>query len=104
MHFRFYAIDRYYLLLFALQFLLNTSYTNDLIDDLNWYKSNRRDQNQLPPVVSSPQALEHGLGVSLFARLSAGGMEPCLLNEQYRMHPKIAEFPSTRSEERERVW
>jgi len=54
------------------------------------------DQNQLPPVVSSPLALEHGLGVSLFARLAAGGMVPSLLNEQYRMHPKIAEFPSNR--------
>jgi superfamily I DNA and/or RNA helicase len=46
--------------------------------------------------VASPLALEHGLGVSLFARLAAGGMKPCLLNEQYRMHPKIAEFSSTR--------
>ena len=54
------------------------------------------DQNQLPPVVASPLALEHGLGVSLFARLAAGGMKPCLLNEQYRMHPKIAEFSSAR--------
>jgi hypothetical protein len=54
------------------------------------------DQNQLPPVVSCPTALEHGLGVSLFSRLAAGGLEPALLNEQYRMHPKIAEFPSRR--------
>ena len=54
------------------------------------------DQNQLPPVVSCPAALEHGLGVSLFSRLAAGGLEPALLNEQYRMHPKIAEFPSKR--------
>ena len=54
------------------------------------------DQNQLPPVVCSPQALQHGLGVSLFSRLAAGGMQPSLLNEQYRMHPKIAEFSSNR--------
>jgi hypothetical protein len=54
------------------------------------------DQNQLPPVVSCPTALEHGLGVSLFARLAAGGMQPCLLDEQYRMHPKIADFSSSR--------
>ena len=54
------------------------------------------DQNQLPPVVASPKALEHGLGVSLFARLAAGGIEPILLDEQYRMHPKIAEFPSVK--------
>ena len=30
------------------------------------------DQNQLPPVVACPSALEHGLGVSLFARLASG--------------------------------
>ena len=58
--------------------------------------SHTGDQNQLPPVVASPSALEHGLGVSLFARLAAGGMKPSLLNEQYRMHPKIAEFSSVR--------
>ena len=40
------------------------------------------DQNQLPPVVASPQALEHGLGVSLFARLAISGITPILLNEQ----------------------
>lgn len=55
-----------------------------------------RDQNQLPPVISSPHALEHGLGVSLFSRLTAAGMAPSLLDEQYRMHPKIAEFSSNR--------
>jgi len=54
------------------------------------------DQNQLPPVVTCPAALDQGLGVSLFARLTAGGMVPSLLDEQYRMHPKIAEFPSRR--------
>ena len=43
----------------------------------------------------SPVALENGLGVSLFSRLIAGGLQPLLLDEQYRMHPKIAEFPST---------
>lgn len=53
------------------------------------------DQNQLPPVIMSPVALENGLGVSLFSRLIAGGLQPLLLDEQYRMHPKIAEFPST---------
>ena len=54
------------------------------------------DQNQLPPVVSCPVALDNGLGVSLFSRLVAGGLKPSLLNEQYRMHPKIASFPSSR--------
>ena len=52
------------------------------------------DQNQLPPVVLCPDNMEKGMGVSLFARLTAAGMKPCLLDEQYRMHPKIAEFPS----------
>lgn len=52
------------------------------------------DQNQLPPVVASPVALEYGLGVSLFSRLAAGGLTPILLTDQYRMHPKIAEFSS----------
>lgn len=52
------------------------------------------DQNQLPPVVVNPACLDRGLGVSLFARLAAAGMMPALLNEQYRMHPKIAEFSS----------
>lgn len=52
------------------------------------------DQNQLPPVVAAPEALENGLGVSLFSRLVAGGLAPQLLTEQYRMHPKIAQFPS----------
>ena len=42
----------------------------------------------------SPYAAEHGLGVSLFVRLIAGGLQPLLLNEQYRIHPKIMEFPS----------
>lgn len=52
------------------------------------------DQNQLPPVVLSSKALNQGLGVSLFSRMIAGGIQPLLLNEQYRMHPKIAEFSS----------
>mmetsp|Transcript_572 Transcript_572/g.966 ORF Transcript_572/g.966 Transcript_572/m.966 type:complete len:915 (-) Transcript_572:78-2822(-) len=53
------------------------------------------DQNQLPPVVMSPSALQKGLGVSLFSRLIAGGLAPLLLNQQYRMHPAIAAFPSS---------
>lgn len=52
------------------------------------------DQNQLPPVVLSANASKHGLGISLFSRLIAGGLAPKLLTEQYRMHPKICEFPS----------
>lgn len=53
------------------------------------------DQNQLPPVVQCSEALDRGLGVSMFSRLAAAGMTPSLLNQQYRMHPKIAHFPST---------
>ena len=40
------------------------------------------------------QALEGGLGLSLFERLQQAGLTPHLLNVQYRMHPAIAEFPS----------
>ena len=54
------------------------------------------DQNQLPPVVLSPDASDKGLGASMFARLVRAGLTPSLLNEQYRMHPKIAEFPADR--------
>lgn len=54
------------------------------------------DQNQLPPVVLSPEASDKGLGASMFARLVSAGLNPALLNEQYRMHPKIAEFSSQR--------
>lgn len=53
------------------------------------------DQNQLPPQVNSPEALDQGLGISMFARLVAAGLEPFLLSEQYRMHPAIATFPSS---------
>jgi len=53
------------------------------------------DQNQLPPVIASQVALERGLGVSLFSRLVTAGLSPALLDEQYRMHPSIAQFSST---------
>lgn len=52
------------------------------------------DQNQLPPVVLSAEALARGAGISLFSRLIAAGLTPSLLAEQYRMHPKIAQFSS----------
>ena len=35
-----------------------------------------------------------GLGLSLFERLQQAGIQPMLLDTQYRMHPAIAEFPS----------
>ncbi|CAM9505335.1 unnamed protein product [Discosporangium mesarthrocarpum] len=52
------------------------------------------DQNQLPPTVMCREAEEAGLGTSLFSRLMHTGMEPILLNRQYRMHPAIADFSS----------
>ena len=52
------------------------------------------DPFQLPPTVVSSDAVQGGLGLTLFERLADAGIEPLLLNEQYRMHPAIAEFPS----------
>ena len=40
------------------------------------------------------QAEEAGMKVSMFERLQAAGLAPILLDTQYRMHPRIAEFPS----------
>lgn len=54
------------------------------------------DHHQLPPTVVSREALDRGLGRSLFERLVAIGIEPLLLDTQYRMHPTIAEFPGAR--------
>ena len=45
------------------------------------------DPQQLPPTVKSPAAAELGLGVPLLQRLAAMGLEPLLLDTQYRMHP-----------------
>ena len=68
------------------------------------------DHYQLPPTVVSPRARDGGLGQSLFARLIDLGIEPSMLQIQYRyithihthlfiifiirMHPVISEFPS----------
>ena len=52
------------------------------------------DSKQLPPTVVSRAASDAGLQVSLFERMERLGVEVCLLDQQYRMHPKIAEFPS----------
>ncbi|GAX73483.1 hypothetical protein CEUSTIGMA_g935.t1 [Chlamydomonas eustigma] len=52
------------------------------------------DPQQLPPTVRSRQAEELGLGISLFERLQKMGLQPLLLDTQYRMHPQICEFPS----------
>ena len=54
------------------------------------------DPRQLPPTVVSPGGVAAGLGVSLFERLEAAGLEPLTLDTQYRMHPGISEFPADR--------
>lgn len=45
------------------------------------------DPQQLPPTVRSREAAGLGLGVTLLQRLTAMGLEPLLLDTQYRMHP-----------------
>ena len=52
------------------------------------------DQKQLPPTVKTQRAAELGLEAPLFSRLIAMGMQPHLLDVQYRMHPAISQFPS----------
>jgi hypothetical protein len=52
------------------------------------------DHCQLPPTVLSEEAEKRGLAVSLFSRFVSQGVQPVLLDTQYRMHPVIAEFPS----------
>ncbi|KAG9040991.1 hypothetical protein FS837_012861, partial [Tulasnella sp. UAMH 9824] len=53
------------------------------------------DHQQLPPIITSPEALEGGLGVSLFERLiNEAAVPTVMLDQQYRMHPDIAAFPA----------
>ena len=60
------------------------------------------DHRQLPPTVMCEEQADRartghcdGLGMSLFERLVRhGGVQPELLNRQYRMHPSISQFPS----------
>ena len=52
------------------------------------------DHRQLPPTVISRRAENGGLRRSLFERLAAMGIEPMLLDTQYRMHPAISDFPN----------
>lgn len=52
------------------------------------------DDMQLPPTVISNKAQQLGLGLPMFTRMRFMGIQPELLNEQYRMHPDISAFPS----------
>ena len=54
------------------------------------------DQCQLPPTVTSQRAEEGGLDISLFERLLSNGLPAHMLTTQYRMHPTIREFPSSK--------
>ena len=53
------------------------------------------DPNQLPPTVKSQRAASQGLTHTLFDNILHGGVDQKLLDMQYRMHPLIAQFPST---------
>lgn len=53
------------------------------------------DHKQLPPVITSREAQNKGLGMSLFERLTEEGEVPSImLDTQYRMHPAISRFPA----------
>lgn len=52
------------------------------------------DHHQLAPTILSQKARDSGLDLSLFERLVLSGIQPHLLNVQYRMHPAISRFPS----------
>ncbi|KAL0539958.1 hypothetical protein IC582_024180 [Cucumis melo] len=54
------------------------------------------DECQLPAIVSSQVCDAAGYGRSLFERLSLLGHSKHLLNTQYRMHPSISYFPSSK--------
>ena len=52
------------------------------------------DHCQLPPTIISDEAERMGLSVPLFTRLVHQGVQPLMLDTQYRMHPQLAESPS----------
>lgn len=53
------------------------------------------DHKQLPPVVSSTEARQRGLSLSLFERLiNRGDVPSTMLNVQHRMHPSLSLFPN----------
>lgn len=52
------------------------------------------DHKQLGPVIMNKKAAKAGLNQSLFERLVKLGLSPNRLTMQYRMHPRLSEFPS----------
>ncbi|CAM9712680.1 unnamed protein product, partial [Scytosiphon promiscuus] len=54
------------------------------------------DPAQLPATIFSQEATRANFGQSLFQRLQRGGHPKTMLDTQYRMHPDIASFASTR--------
>ena len=52
------------------------------------------DPQQLPATVHSHTAITYNYDQSLMMRLQLCGFRPLLLNQQYRMHPEIRQFPS----------
>ena len=50
------------------------------------------DHKQIRPIITNIEALD--LGITMFERLMPK-TERCMLKWQYRMHPKISEFPSS---------
>ena len=54
------------------------------------------DHRQLPATTFSPDAERSNLSRSLFERLVNAGLECNMLQTQYRMHPRLAAFPSHR--------
>lgn len=54
------------------------------------------DHQQLGPVIKCKTAAKAGLTQSLYERLVALGIRPIRLEVQYRSHPRLSEFPSSR--------
>lgn len=54
------------------------------------------DHQQLGPVIMCKTAAKAGLAQSLYERLVALGIRPIRLEVQYRSHPCLSEFPSSR--------
>ena len=54
------------------------------------------DPAQLPATIFSREADGANFGQSLFLRLQRGGHSKLMLDTQYRMHPSIASFASSR--------